>query len=187
MSKRYGGRRPPEAPQQRLTATPNEIMTRAPLLQSLSQMERGFEAEEGPRPARWFWYECPDLKPVLPNSVDLRGIQWGRLTVVGLLAHSRSSNAAWVCRCACGRFEVRTAKAIRLRVNPDEGCQQCDYVRHIRRRAYFDRHGRWPEDWHAEAANVAAEKRAAKLAASAPPPLDIGLRALAAKFARASR
>lgn len=150
MSKRYGGRVPSAAPQQRLTARHDEIATRAPLLQAARQMEAGWDAERGPSPSRWYWLDCPDLRPVTSNDPQLVGHRWGRLVVIGMLKKWRSgSSASWVVRCDCGMYETRSARAIRRALNPDEGCTRCGYVWHLKRQAYFDRTGAWPADFPA--------------------------------------
>lgn len=146
MTKRHGGAVPMLAPQERLTARPDEIQTKAPLKQAVLQMLRGYEAEAGPRPNRWHWLVCPPLRQPCSGSLDLRGVRWGRLSVVGLLDVSGTDRKGgrWVVRCDCGRFEVRKAKAIRERVEPIAACGRCEYVVRIKRRAVFDRDGYWP-------------------------------------------
>ncbi len=63
------------------------------------------------------------------GTVDLRGIHFGRFTVVGLSSQLRPSNssrgAAWVVRCNCGNFAHRTAKAIRNPNNSTDSCEEC--------------------------------------------------------------
>jgi hypothetical protein len=150
VTKRHGGRQTLTLPQTRLTARQDEILTRSPLLQASAQMETGWDAELGPRPSRWWWPVCPPLRPMPKDGLDLTGRRWGRLTVAGLLDmgdRSRSGRAAWVVRCDCGRFETRTARSISRQHSPVEACTRCDYVRHIRRKAVFDRTGAWPADY----------------------------------------
>lgn len=42
--------------------------------------------------------------------VDLTGARIGRLLVIGISADRRDR---WVCRCDCGRYTLRTAKAVK--------------------------------------------------------------------------
>lgn len=66
------------------------------------------------------WDAPPPMRSfVTPNggaNVDLTGTRFGRFTVVGLLAEAGGKNRGdrWVVRCACGDYEVRSPKAIRL-------------------------------------------------------------------------
>lgn len=138
-------------PQTRLVVRDHEIPTRAPLFAAAEQMRPGFEAEVGPRPGRWFFDGPPAMRPVAPNMLDLTGVAWGRVVVVGLLVKKSSNeNASWVIRCACGTYETRRARAIRLKSNPDEACTRCDYVQtaeqRARRWAYFEENGAFPSD-----------------------------------------
>lgn len=53
---------------------------------------------------------------------NLKGVRFGRFTVVGL---SRDVKARWVVRCACGTYEMRTAKAIKNELNTVDCCEKC--------------------------------------------------------------
>ena len=53
----------------------------------------------------------PLTKQALANSAHIPGTRFERMVVVGL---SRDWLNRWVCRCDCGRYELRSAKAIRL-------------------------------------------------------------------------
>ena len=149
MSKRHGGPKTLERPQERLTANPDEIAARTPLQAAALQMLAGEPAEDGPRPSRWWWPVCPPIKPTPINTEDFTGVKWGRLSVLGLLDRSdgpKSDRGSWVVRCDCGRFECRKAKAIRTKFNPHEACDRCQYVQFLRRRTVFDKTGRWPAE-----------------------------------------
>lgn len=150
MTRRLGGRRPPVSVQRRLTVREDEIRARAPLLQASMQMDIGEAGERGGKPSRWWWEVCPPLRtfPDNPVALDLRGLRYGRLAVIGLLDdrtfNRKSDKARWVVRCACGLFEVRSAKAIRNPANAHDACWRCGYVHHLRRQEHFARTGRWP-------------------------------------------
>lgn len=156
MSRRTGGRLAPEQPQIRLIVRSHELPTRAPLKEAALQMDSGEPGLKGPKPSRWFFDGPPQMRPVpkhVPRVINLTGEVWGRLTVIGLLDKPRercsgksNNKGSWVVRCSCGTYETRSAKAIRLKNNPDEGCTQCNYAWHLQRQAFFDRHGEWPED-----------------------------------------
>lgn len=71
-----------------------------------------------------------------PSCVDLRGVKYGRLTVLGMADTKRgngSNGGAWVVRCACGDYEHRTTRAIR-RAHPEDRCKVCDDLVRKRRR-----------------------------------------------------
>lgn len=81
------------------------------------------------------WKSPPPCKPITallkanPEFEDLMGIEFGRFRVVGYMGRlSKKVAAAWLCRCACGDFEARSAKAIR---NPENRGDRCEYCRHV--------------------------------------------------------
>lgn len=150
---RLGARQPPIAPRARLTAAPEEILTRRPLLQALDQMDSGWQAERGPRLQGYHSRAPLPLRTDLGyGQRDLTGLKVDRLTVVGLAQFPTDRDGAgqgarWLVRCLCGIYETRRAAGLCGRMRTDRAmCQACDYVVHLRRRQYFDRHGRWPAD-----------------------------------------
>ncbi len=79
-----------------------------------------------------------------PNNIT--GLRSGRLVVLGLL-DQRSENrrkrkgkkgrrkmSQWVVRCDCGRYEVRSARAMRSTENKEDRCQACWKLADIQRR-----------------------------------------------------
>lgn len=83
------------------------------------------------------------------DAPDLRGIRFGSFRVVGLGEQGvgRRGNAPWVVRCDCGRYEHRTAKAIRNPRNTEDACNICRHTAFLKRRmAYLEakREGREP-------------------------------------------
>lgn len=78
-----------------------------------------------------------------PAFTDFTGKSWGRLTALGMLAADSGHAAIWVCRCACGRYVGRRAKAAKKGA-PEDRCQSCQHTaklikggssEHARRRA----------------------------------------------------
>lgn len=87
-----------------------------------------------------------------PGFVDLTGRTIGRLKVLGMLAQkaSESERGLWVCRCACGRYVGRKAKALKL--GTTDRCDECNYTAHLtwaasteqaRKRAESDEARKW--------------------------------------------
>ena len=76
----------------------------------------------------WSAEVCPPLRRLMPYDLNLVGVKFGRFTVMGLprekVMLSRKT-AAWIVRCACGRFEHRSAKAIRNPANFGDRCYEC--------------------------------------------------------------
>lgn len=68
------------------------------------------------------WESCPPIKKIPYNGLNLVGCKVGRLTVIGM---ARESKGRWVVRCACGDYEIRTAKAIRNPENKGDRCSVC--------------------------------------------------------------
>jgi len=88
------------------------------------------------------WENQPPVrKPALkgPNILDLTGIQFGRFTVIGM---SVDAVKRWVCRCTCGDFEVRTARAIRNPQNFGDRCHKCRNVAFEKKAYILDKTGR---------------------------------------------
>lgn len=87
------------------------------------------------------WDTCPALKTLadLPaisqdTARGLFGRRVGRFTVIGIWVGSNpKKNATWVCRCDCGYFEGRKAKALLAAHNPDMACTECERVQALRR------------------------------------------------------
>lgn len=71
-----------------------------------------------------------------PSFSDLTGVKFGRFQVIGIADTTASSHGAmlWVCRCACGDYELRRAKAIRNPQNIDDCCVMCRQVNYMRNR-----------------------------------------------------
>lgn len=81
------------------------------------------------------WHTPPALQPHphAKNFVDLTGRRVGRMTVVGYLGKlNPKKKAVWLCRCDCGIFESRSARAI---VDADGWgrCQDCLYLEMVKR------------------------------------------------------
>jgi hypothetical protein len=52
----------------------------------------------------------------MQNWRDFRGVEIGRLKVIGVMIKDEKSHtpASWVCRCKCGCYCTRTAKSLRI-------------------------------------------------------------------------
>ena len=77
---------------------------------------------------------------------DLTGRKVGRLTVLGIYAIAavgKNKKQAWVVRCQCGRYETRTARAIRNPENKEDYCEMCYHLRCVKKSEEFRRTGRW--------------------------------------------
>jgi hypothetical protein len=79
---------------------------------------------------RLHWEQCPPLIPRAewpPLMVDLSARKFGRLTVIGFAQHKAGGNTGgrWAVRCACGDYEIRSAKAIKNPNNADDKCHIC--------------------------------------------------------------
>ena len=67
--------------------------------------------------------------------VDFRGVEVGRLVVVGTMIKAGTGHASWVCRCKCGCYCTRTAKSIRIGMRGGNSfvpmCGRCYYQRRL--------------------------------------------------------
>lgn len=69
-----------------------------------------------------------------PEFQDLTGREFGRLRVIGIfdsIGSPKKNAGLWVCRCVCGRFETRKAKAVRNPRNAEDRCQECHQVKYL--------------------------------------------------------
>jgi hypothetical protein len=91
-------------------------------------------AEPGNIMSEWHWPSPPPLARVTRGGIDLTGLRVGRLHVIGLLQRDNNRQpGVWVCRCTCGDYCGRKAKALR---NPDAKpetmmCQRCEHTQRI--------------------------------------------------------
>jgi hypothetical protein len=74
------------------------------------------------------------LKPVPKDCKDITGIRRGRLVCLGV---SAVVNGRWSCRCDCGKYVLRTYRAI---TNENNSCDRCEHCRHL---AYLKRKEEW--------------------------------------------
>jgi hypothetical protein len=176
MTLRYGGRQPHLAPRARLTAAPDEILTRRPMLQAVDQMDSGWQAERGPKILGYHdRAPLPVKRQLAAGQRDFTGVRVGRFTVVGPVDERASGRGArWLVRCDCGIHETRRTRSLAGRMRTDRAmCQTCDYVVHLRRQAYFDRHGRWPaDDYGHDGLPFDLAAKAATLPVNTSPPPD---------------
>ena len=79
------------------------------------------------------------LWPYGPDH-DLTGRRCGRFTVIGYSVWRPKShqpnNTRWVVRCACGRYQIMTTKAIK-KAHPENACVECYKL--ITQRKYMHR------------------------------------------------
>ncbi|MBD2812891.1 hypothetical protein ID853_18945 [Xenorhabdus sp. Vera] len=80
-----------------------------------------------------------------PNLINIlmqiQGYEYGFLTVSGVRPLSQRGNhknsAIYVVRCRCGKYAVRTLKAIRNPANATDMCEHCLHLYNLRRRNLF--------------------------------------------------
>lgn len=104
----------------------------------------GFEYEPDMKPGGALIFDAPppmaSLKHGKPKDMpaeDMSGRKFGRLTVVWHFGRKKkvglgAASQLWTCRCLCGRYTIRTAKAIKA-ANPDNMCGICNHLEQIKR------------------------------------------------------
>lgn len=75
------------------------------------------------------WKTQPPIRTDAWVFVDLTGIRFGRFQVIGLHADLLKR---WVVRCACGDYEVRSAKAINNPENFGDRCANCRHLAYLK-------------------------------------------------------
>ncbi|MBC8954857.1 hypothetical protein [Xenorhabdus sp. PB62.4] len=80
----------------------------------------------------------PNLINIL---IQIQGYEYGFFTVLGVRPLSQrsdgKSNAIYVVRCRCGKYAVRTLKAIKNPNNVNDMCVHCQHLFSQRRKAIF--------------------------------------------------
>jgi hypothetical protein len=100
------------------------------------------------------WDTPPKLRPVPndarrdPGFVDFTGTKKGQLTVIGLFDHTVNNKgrpkkhipkAWWAVHCTCGKYEIRSTKALRNKDNKNDRCMVCRRLAQMKRhRDYLD-------------------------------------------------
>lgn len=75
-----------------------------------------------------------------PEFLDFTGFKHGTFTVLHLAQKGNSGGARWVCRCQCGQYEIRTTKAIKNHMKPNNNydidtCGHCADLKKLRNMA----------------------------------------------------
>lgn len=78
------------------------------------------------------------LKRVPRDCNDITGMRRGRLVCLGL---SSEVNGRWACRCDCGKYVLRTYRAITNEGNWCDRCEQCRHLAHLQRKEEWIRLG----------------------------------------------
>ena len=60
--------------------------------------------------------------------IDLTGVRFGRLYVIGLAHEKRYNKPAWLCRCDCGRVKVVPGDPLRMGKTRSCGCLHKELV-----------------------------------------------------------
>lgn len=79
------------------------------------------------------WDAPPVLTERLPKgSPDIKGLRRGQMVAVGYYGPSKEG-ARWLCRCDCGRYEVRIQKRHKAGAAAGSGdcCHHCRKVRRL--------------------------------------------------------
>lgn len=112
----------------------DRIATAAPLDRQASVARDGsgdlWQAKVPEWHAHW---NAPPLaeRPMPPQTPDLSGRKFGRLTVIRYHRAHKHKGAQWLVRCTCGAYELRCTAVIKAEANPDHCCQACDWLKHI--------------------------------------------------------
>lgn len=108
---------------------------------------KGFSRDWNLKGGHVTWDAPQPTRQPTSKAQDYRGLTFGRMTVIGLL---RDMPNRWLCRCSCGRYEPRRAKAIRNKNNHRDACRDCQTLHERKRQAvrtaFYQKHGCWPDE-----------------------------------------
>ena len=74
----------------------------------------------------------------LAGRIDLRGIKFGRFTVIGI---SAMNNKNWVVRCQCGVYSERKSRSVLNPKNQSDMCELCRENEHLKKVNHFQTYG----------------------------------------------
>ncbi|SMB82342.1 hypothetical protein SAMN05660772_02066 [Pasteurella testudinis DSM 23072] len=94
------------------------------------------EFKKSPYPT---WKKRPSSLFHNSDFEDLTGRKQGKLTVIGLL---KGVYNKWVCRCICGNYTLRRAKAIRNINNKFDCCGECRKLAQVKRNYVYKTTGK---------------------------------------------
>lgn len=79
-----------------------------------------------------------------PSFKDYTGFRFGSFVVIGMFALDKFDK--WVCRCACGNYEVRRTSILNKNPTsiPQTRCQECMDTQRIKNKDYFMENGHYP-------------------------------------------
>ena len=104
-------------------------MNRVPInTQAAIVMSKGTQPPKSKGIDHVYLHTC---KYIPENIQDLTGVRFGRLTVIGLHAHTQDK-VRWVVKCDCGNYNLRKTKAIRNKNNSEDRCYDCRNKRYLR-------------------------------------------------------
>lgn len=75
------------------------------------------------------WKSPPPLRPLPRLAENLKGITFGRLTVIGVYGNHPKKGTSWVVRCTCGDYEIRYKRAIKNPDNNEDRCGNCNQLK----------------------------------------------------------
>lgn len=116
------------------------IATAAPLNREASVVRDGSgDLYDAPVPEFHAHWSDPPLptRDRPPAAPPLEGTRFGRMTVVRYHCAHKNNGAQWLCRCACGDYELRQTPAIKRLAgghDPDHSCAKCRWLRVIQHR-----------------------------------------------------
>lgn len=118
------------------------IAASAPLDRTASAVRDGSgDAWTPQKRTKVFHTDTPKLSPDAPGSsvgaefeASIKGLRFGRFVVVGRsVVQNPKRGASWLCRCDCGQFENRKAKAMRSPLAGEDCCYQCMALRRLQK------------------------------------------------------
>lgn len=76
----------------------------------------------------------PHMERPPKAAPDLVGMRRGQLTVIGYHGSKKSRGSQWVCRCDCGRYEIRLGSSIQKGIRDDlwDACYFCQKTAFLR-------------------------------------------------------
>jgi len=117
-----------------------KIITSKPINKTAKLVtSKGIEYKPNKKITQKHWEVCPQSKSKPKEIKNISGLKFGSFTVVD---YFDSNPQRWICRCVCGDYEIRKAKAIINTENNIDSCDNCRHLRFLQRNDKYRKYGR---------------------------------------------
>ncbi len=74
-----------------------------------------------------------------PGDKDMSGMRFFRFKIVGYVGYNSRGGSKWLMLCDCGKYTVRSRRAIKRMTEHNGKCSRCSYLEYIKSDKYRER------------------------------------------------